>query len=125
MLAFVPCLYFNESNCFLRIPISSEVYKELVFASSVSLCADEVHSFCPLLLQRWLRVPVVEKLIPYCCLHRKCCMVLMCKTQMKQKVAHRASIISSSCWEPVCLTRSELACLPLLTLQLNSRVSPG
>lgn len=32
------------------------------------------------------------------------------------------SIISSSCWELVCLTHSEL---PLLTLQLYSRVSPG
>lgn len=122
MFAFVPCLYFNESNCFLRIPISSEVYKELGFASSVSLCADEVHSSCPLSLQRWLRVLVGEKLIPYCCLPRKCCVVLMCRTQMKQKVAHRTSIISSSCWELVCLTRSEL---PLLTLQLHSRVSPG
>lgn len=41
------------------------------------------------------------------------------------EVAHRMRVISNSPWELLCLTHSEPACLPMLTLQLKSSASLG
>lgn len=117
MLAFVPCLYFNNVIAFC---ISQFLLK---FTKSLSLPLVffwALMKFCPLSLQRWLHVlDGGQKSFP-----TATCVALMCKTQMIWKVAHRTSVTSSNPWELLCLTHPDGACLPSRADCSRSAVPP-
>lgn len=120
MLAFVPCPYLNKVIAFCVSQFLLKFIKRLSLPL-VFCCA--LMKFCPLSLQRWPRVLDGGRNHSLLLPNLKCCIALMCKTQMPWTVAGR-SVISSSPWELLCPTLSEPSCLPTLTPSCLPTLTP-